>query len=114
MSTPPGQLFTLNGMNYDSSQLPPEGKRLLALLTEAQTQSSQLETRKALLQAAQQQLISQLKPLLPATAPGPANTTSAILGQASNEIPTTPADKPDQEPSPLPDSLPAEIRAERS
>lgn len=109
MSTTPGNLFTLNGAQYDGSQLPPEGQRLLGLITEAQSELARLETRKSLLQAAQQQLIAQLKPLLPA--PTPSHT--GILGQASDVIPTTPAQKPEQEPSPLPDNLPAAVRAKR-
>ena len=107
MSATPGNLFTLNGAQYDGSQLPPEGQRLLGLITEAQSELARLETRKSLLQAAQQQLIAQLKPLLPA----PSHT--GILGQASDVIPTTPAQKPEQEPSPLPDNLPAAVRAKR-
>ena len=46
-------------------QLPPEGQRILSLLSEAQNELTRLESRKALLQAAQKQLIGQLKPLLP-------------------------------------------------
>ena len=53
-----GNLFSLNGTNYDGSQLPPKGQQISALLTEAQDELARLKTRKALLQAAQQQLIS--------------------------------------------------------
>jgi len=109
MSATPGNLFTLNGAQYDGSQLPPEGRSLLGLITEAQGELARLEIRKSLLEAAQRQLIAQLKPLLPA--PTPSHT--GILGQASDGIPTTPAEKPEQEPSPLPGNLPAAIRANR-
>lgn len=112
MSASPSQPFNLNGVTYDASQLPPAGQHLFQLIQEAQAELTRLETRKALLQAAQQQLISQLKPLLPATAPG--DTGMVILGQASETIPTTPSLKPDHQPSPLPDSLPAAIRANQS
>lgn len=111
MSATPGQLFTLNGANYDGSQLPPEGQQLLALLTEAQTELARLETRKALLQAAQQQLINQLKPLLPPPIPSQPAGAVGILGHASDQIPTTPVEKPELEPAPFPDTIPEEIRA---
>jgi hypothetical protein len=113
MSATPGQLFTLNGANYDGSQLSPEGQRLLGLLTEAQNELTQLETSKALLQAAQQHLISQLKPLLPSPIQSPPTGGVGILGRASKEIPTTPVDKPEEEPAPLPDNIPDSVRAKR-
>jgi hypothetical protein len=111
MSATPAQQFTLNGANYDGSQLPPEGQRVLALLNEAQAELSRLETRKALLQAAQQQLINQLKPLLPAPIPSQPAGAVGILGHASDQIPTTPVQKPAEEPAPFPDNIPDEIRA---
>ena len=111
MSATPGQLFTLNGANYDGNQLPPEGQQLLALLTEAQNELARLETRKALLQAAQQQLISQLKPMLPPPIPSQPAGAVGILGRASKEIPTTPVEKPEEEPAPFPENIPEEIRA---
>ena len=111
MSATPGQLFTLNGANYDGSQLPPEGQQVLTLLTEAQNELARLETRKALLQAAQQQLINQLKPLLPPPIPSQPAGAVGILGRASKEIPTTPVEKPEEEPAPFPDNIPEEIRA---
>ena len=113
MSTIPGNLFTLNGANYDSSQLPPEGQQLLGLLTEAQNELTRLENRKALLQAAQQQLISQLKPLLPPPIPSQPAGAVGILGRASKEIPTTPVEMPEEEPAPFPDNIPEEIRAKQ-
>ena len=111
MSATPAQLFTLNGTNYDGNQLPPEGQRVLALLNEAQTELARLETRKALLQAAQQQLINQLKPLLPAPIPSQPAGAVGILGHASDQIPTTPVEKPAEEPAPFPEEIPEEIRA---
>lgn len=111
MNATPSQPFTLNGANYDGSQLPPEGQRVLGLLNEAQAELARLETRKALLQAAQQQLISQLKPLLPDPIPSQRVGAVGILGHASDQIPTTPVEKPAEEPAPLPDNIPDEIRA---
>lgn len=110
MSATPGNLFTLNGANYDGNQLPPEGQQLLALLTEAQNELTRIETRKALLQAAQQQLISQLKPLLPPPIPSQPAGAVGILGRASEEIPTTPVEKPEEEPAPFPEDIPEAIR----
>ena len=111
MSASPGNLFNLNGANYDRSQLPPEGQQLLGLLTEAQNELTRLENRKALLQAAQQQLIRQLKPLLPPPIPSQPDGAVGILGHTSKEIPTTPVEKPEEEPAPFPDNIPADIRA---
>ena len=111
MSTPSGHVFTINGTNFDSSQLSPEGQQLLALLTESQNELVRLETRKALLQAAQQQLITQLKPLLPVSEVSQPNTGLGVLGTASTEIPTTPVEKPNSEPAVFPDSISDEIRA---
>lgn len=111
MSATPAHQFTLNGANYDGSQLPPEGQRVLALLNEAQAELVRLETRKALLQAAQQQLINQLKPLLPAPIPSQLAGAVGILGHASDQIPTTSVQKPGEEPAPFPANIPDEIRA---
>ena len=113
MSATPENLFTLNGANYDGNQLPPEGQQLLGLLTEAQNELTRLEKRKALLQAAQQQLISQLKSLLPPPIPSQPAGAVGILGRASKEIPTTPVEKPEEEPAPFPDNIPEEIRAKQ-
>ena len=113
MSATPENLFTLNGANYDGNQLPPEGQQLLGLLTEAQNELTRLEKRKALLQAAQQQLISQLKSLLPPPIPSQPAGAVGILGRASKEIPNTPVEKPEEEPAPFPDNIPEEIRAKR-
>ena len=111
MSATPGNLFGLNGANYDANQLSPEGQQLLILLNDAQNELARLETRKALLQAAQQQLIGQLKPLLPPPISNQPDGASGILGKASKEIPSTPAQKPEEEPAPFPDNIPEEIRA---
>lgn len=113
MSSTPENVFNLNGANYDGSQLPPEGQQLLSLLTEAQKELTRLENHKALVQAAQQQLISQLKPLLPPSIPSPPAGAVGVLGRASKEIPTTPVAKPEAEPAPFPDNIPKEIRARR-
>jgi hypothetical protein len=112
MSATPSQLFTLNGASYDGSLLPPEGQQLLSLVTEAQAELARLETRKALLQAAQQQLISQLKPLLPIPIPTQPAGAAGILGHASDMIPTTPVEMPSEEPAPFPEFIPEAIRAQ--
>lgn len=106
MSATPGNVFNLNGVAYDGSQLKPEGHRLLGLLTEAQTELTKLENRKVLLQAAQLQLIRELTPLLPPPIPTQQAGASTIQGRASKEIPTTPVDKPEEEPAPFPNNHP--------
>jgi hypothetical protein len=111
MSATPSHVFNLNGANYDSNQLPPEGQQLMALLREAQAELNQLEIRKALLQAAQQQLIGKLKPLLPAPIPTQPDGAVGILGHCSDQIPTTPAERPSEEPAPFPSSVPEHISA---
>ncbi len=105
-------LITINGENYDADQLSSDGQRLLSLISEAQNELARLETQQALLKAAQQQLIQQLKPLLPPILPKPAASgAQGILGEASDTIPTTSVEKPDKEPSPLPDEMPESVRA---
>lgn len=106
MSATPGNVFNLNGVAYDGSQMTPEGHQLLGLLTEAQSELTRLENRKVLLQAAQQQLLRQLTPLLPPPITNQPDGTSVIQGRASKEIPTTPVDKPSEEPAPFPDNHP--------
>lgn len=106
MSATPGNVFNLNGVAYDGSQLTPEGHRLLGLLTEAQSELTRLENRKVLFQAAQLQLIRQLTPLLPPPLPTQQAGTSGIQGRASEEIPTTPVEKPEEEPAPFPENSP--------
>jgi len=110
MTATPSQRFTLNGADYDSSQLSPEGQRLLNLITEAQSEMGRLDTQKTLLQMAQQQLINQLKPLLPPPIPSQPAGAVGVLGHASDRIPTTPVDKPEQEPAPFPETIPEAIR----
>ena len=111
MSSTANQLLTVNGANYDISQLPPEGQKLLSLLTEAQSELTRLETRKELLLASQQQLLSGLKPLLPAPLPNPNETAATVLGKASDFIPTTSVTEPTEQPASFPETLPDEIRA---
>lgn len=105
-------LITINNQNYDADQLSPEGQRLLSLISAAQNEISRLETQKMLMNAAQQQLINQLKPHLPEAVPNNVSASAVgILGEASDQIPTTSVKKPDQEPSPLPDGIPESVKA---
>ena len=105
-------LFTINNQNYDADQLSPEAQRLLGLISATQNEMARLETQKTLMNAAQQQLINQLKPHLPEAVP---NNVSArpvvLLGEASDQIPTTSVKKPDKEPSPLPDGIPESVKS---
>ncbi|KZR78322.1 hypothetical protein [Prochlorococcus marinus] len=80
MVTESGQGFILNGANYDSSQLSPEGKQLFGLFTEAQNELGRLENRKSLFITAQQKLINDLKPLLPAPITSPPEDTESPPG----------------------------------
>ncbi|KZR66194.1 MULTISPECIES: hypothetical protein [Prochlorococcus] len=111
MVTEPSQVFNLNGANYDSNKLSTEGQKIMLLLKESQNELGRIENQKALFQAAQQQLISQLKPLLPPPISSQPADAVGIFGSASDQIPTTPVDKPDEEPAPFPDNIPADIRA---
>jgi len=113
MVTEPSQVFNLNGANYDSSKLSTEGQQILKLLTEAQNELLRLENHKALIEAGQQQLIQQLKPLLTDPVNSKPAGTSGILGCASDQIPTTPVEKPEEEPAPFPINIPEEIRAKQ-
>ena len=105
MSSSTSPQFTINGTNYDGKLLAPEGQQLLALLNEAQNELTRLETQKALLKSAQQQLITQLKPFLPAPTSNKTQNTAKILGMASDEIPTTPVRQPESEPAELPNNI---------
>ena len=105
------QVFNLNGANYYISQLSPEGQQIIELITEAQDELRRLENQKALLQVAQQQLIKQLKPLLANPIDSQPYGANGTLGCASDQIPTTPVEKPEEEPAPFPDNIPDEIRA---
>lgn len=114
MSTIQDNLFTLNGAQYDSNHLPTDGKQIYGLLNEAQNEMKKLETRKALLIAAQQHLINQLKPLLPAPIVSQTQDAGITMGRTSTEIPTSPTEKPVKEPVPLPDNLPEMIKSKKS
>lgn len=111
MNTHAGNQFTLNNVVYDGDQLPPDGQQLLALLAEAEKELVRLETRQTLLKLAQQQLIAQLKPLLPVSVDSESYAPVVILGQPSKEIPITLVNKPDVEPASFPENIPDEIRA---
>ena len=111
MQTDQNPILTINGARYDVSQLAPEGEKLVALLTEAQNELGRLDIRKELLQASQKQLLSVLKPLLPAPLPQANATAATVLGKASDFIPTTPVTEPTEQPAPFPETLPDEIRA---
>ena len=113
MQDEPNTLFTLNGAQYDITQLPAEGQKLVALLKEAQNELGRLEIRRELLQASQQQLINLLKPLLPEPNQGTNPQTVRVLGEASTTIPTTPVIPPDEQPAPFPENLPEAFRAKR-
>ncbi|MBM5809016.1 MAG: hypothetical protein FJ051_04225, partial [Cyanobacteria bacterium M_surface_9_m1_291] len=64
--------FRLNGVDYDTASLSAEGQRLVALLNQAHAEQTRLQGQLVLMQAAQQQLLEQLKPLLAAPAPAAA------------------------------------------
>lgn len=98
--------FSLNGSQYDITQLTPQGRQLLNLLTEAQNELVRLDSRKELVKAAQQHLISQLKPLLPQPIKKNPTEASAVLGQASKEIPITPIEELNDKPASMPDNIP--------
>ncbi len=104
--------ITINGSHYEVSQLSQEGKKLVALLTEAQNELERLDVRRELLQASQQHLLSLLKPLLPAPIQPTANQGSKVLGKASDVIPTTPVTPPDTNPAPFPKNLPEAFKAQ--
>ena len=111
MQADPNTILTINGAQYDGSQLPPEGKKLVALLQEAQNEIARLEIRRELLQASQQQLLNLLKPLLPEPNQGTNPPAVKVLGEASATIPTTPVTPPDEQPAPFPENLPEAFRA---
>ena len=113
MNSPNSNLFSINDAQYDATQLPPEGQRLYKLLGDAQNELTRLETQKALLQAAQQELINQLKPLLPKTQQTIGTESNGVQGHASKQIPTTPAIKPEGEPAAFPQNIPNAIRRKR-
>lgn len=102
-------MFKLNGTSYDESKLTQQGAKLLGLLQQAQQELNQIEIRKELTQAAQQGLIDQLKPLLPEPAPTTSLPLQKATGQASEKIPTTPAEMPKEAPACFPVNIPSEI-----
>ena len=111
MPADPNTLFTLNGAQYDITQLPAEGQKLVALLKEAQNELGRLEIRRELLQASQQQLLNLLKPLLPTPIQETNNRAMNALGEASETLPTTPVTPPNGQPAPFPENLPEAFRA---
>lgn len=104
-------IITINGAQYNISQLTAEGQKLVALLQEAQNELGRLEVRRELLQASQQQLLNLLKPLLPEPIPTSNVPTVQALGEPSVTIPTTPVTPPDEQPAPFPENLPEAFRA---
>lgn len=103
-------VFNLNGKDYDKNKLPPEGQNLLDLIHESQQELARIDRQRSLIQAGQQHLIAQLKPLL---TNAQANITGAtdVIGHASREIPTTAVDEPAEKPAPFPNILPDSIKA---
>ena len=99
----------LNGVNYEKDDLPKEGQEIVDLLKEAQIKLNEIETQRQLLQAAQQQLINELKPILSEVDKSKPNTDIIVSGQASKNIPTTPTEIPEEIPAPflkqIPDSI---------
>jgi len=111
MQPDPNTILTINGSQYDITQLPAEGQRLVILLKEAQNELGRLEIRRELLQASQQQLLTLLKPQLPAPIQTTNRSAMKVLGEASTTIPTTPVTPPDEQPAPFPENLPEAFRA---
>lgn len=110
MSESSENFFSLNGENYNTNELSAEANHLLSLINEAQNEINQIETKKVLMSLAQQQLIGQLKPLLPKRAQNSRSQNLGIIGNASIEIPTTPARKPESQIPTFPEDTPKEIR----
>lgn len=112
MQADQNRIITINGNHYDVSTLSTEGQKLVALLNEAQNEVQRLDIRRELLQASQQQLLSLLKPLLPAPHQPSPDSKSKAYGNASNSIPTTPITPADDQPAPFPENLPEAFRAQ--
>lgn len=110
MNSPSSQVFNINGINYDCTELPLRGQKLLILLAEAQAELVKLETHQELLKIAQQQLIAELKPLLPTASITQEKVGPTILGETSKNIPSTASFKPDDNPAPLPDNVPDQFK----
>ena len=113
MSSMPDQSFSLNGATYHRSQLSPEGCQLLDLLTEARAELGRLDVRKSLIQAAEQQLIQQIKCLVESIPNQPPKVLS-VLGAASQTIPTSDVVRPEEQPAPIPKAIPLEFSNENS
>lgn len=103
--------FNLNGKIYDGNQLSQEGQQLFALLKEAQNEIVRLDIQKALLQASQQHLISQLKPILPEPVSNENKFNQEIISEASETIPTTTSAQPEEKLAPFPNHIPTTIIA---
>lgn len=106
--------FTLNGVNYDKSELPKEGQEVVDLLKEAQIELNKIETRRQLLHAAQQQLINELKPIIAEVEKLKGYTGITITGQASQKIPTTQVEIPEELPAPFPEEIPDSFKKEQT
>lgn len=91
--------FSIDGRTYRTAELPQEGLQLLQLLSQSQAELARLQMQISLVQAAQQHILSRLKPLLPEPV---AITNSIAYGQASAELPSTPANPATPEPPALP------------
>lgn len=104
------ELITINGSHFEINKLPPEGRKLVALLKETQKELERLGIQKELFIASQQHLISLLKPYLSMKEEIGANTSVNVLGEASETIPTTPVTTPDQKPAPFPENLPESFK----
>ena len=111
MQTDSNTILSINGAQYDITQLPAEGQKLVVLLKEAQNEIDRLEIRRELLQASQQQLLNLLKPQLPHPIQATNPQAVKVLGEASATIPTTPVTPPDEQPAPFPENLPEAFRA---
>lgn len=110
MSADPQNVFAVNGINYDRSLLHPGGEEILSLITEAQNEVSKHNKQILLLDAAQQHLISKLKPLLPKAIQDQESNKNIILGSASDTLPTTEAMKPQEQLPPFPDNIPDDFK----
>ena len=103
-------IFTINENKYEANKLTPEGQRLLSLIDQTQSEIKRLDIQKTLMQSAQQNLIDQLKRILPPPLQDQ-NKPPIILGEASNEIPSTGAIKPEQQPDPFPTDIPESLKS---
>ena len=102
------ETFNFNDSTYYSKDLSDEGKRVLIMIQECQKEIAKLETKNAILQAANQKFIEQLKTYLPE--PITQKTGQfGVTGTASNDIPTTSAYVPDIKPASMPKNIPREI-----